>query len=516
MPYARSTLSRHRAGACLALLAAMLAFAPAALAADAPDSTGKGKAVDFTGIDRIFADYAKANHIPGVVYGVVKGGKLVHVGSLGVQDVASRRPVTADTLFRIASMTKAFTALTILELRDEGKLRLDEPVETYVPELREWKYPTVDSPRVRVRDLLTHTAGFVTDDPWGDRQTPMPEAEFTQLLRDGVPFTSAPGTRMEYSNFGYALLGRVITNVSGRPFADTITGTLLQPLGMDASGFVADAAPRKLRALGYRWEDDTWRPEPTLAHGAFGAMGGVQASANDYAKWVAFLLSAWPPRDDAQAGPVASASVRELAQGSGFATLRARFGSSGATACKQAATYGMGMFAADDCDLGLTLSHGGGYPGYGSHVLLLPDHDVGIFALTNRTYGRPSGAVWDAAVALMKAGFLEPRAQVASAELADAYRAVSAIYAKGGITAVGDVLAMNMLLDRDAASWHRDLALLRAKLGDCDTTAPVKPSGALSGTFSWACARGVLEGNVLLAPTHPPRIQALELLPAGL
>src|SRR6187549_2538669 len=175
--------------------------------------TATTEAKVYAKVDEIFADYALDNHIPGVVYGVVAHGELVYVRGIGVQDLESKRPVTADTLFRIASMTKAFTALTILKLRDEGKLELDAPAEKYIAEMRGWKYPTQDSPRIRVRDLLNHTAGFVTDDPWGDRQTPMPEAEFTRLLREGVPFTRAPGIAWEYSNLGYALLGRVITNV---------------------------------------------------------------------------------------------------------------------------------------------------------------------------------------------------------------------------------------------------------------------------------------------------------------
>ena len=188
-------------------------------------------------------------HIPGLVYGIVIDGQLVHVGTYGVQDLESKRPVTRDSLFRIASMTKAFTALTVLKLRDDGRLRLDAPAADYVPELRDWKYPTEDTPPLRVRDLLNHVSGFVTDDPWGDRQQPLAEADFTQMLRAGVPFTSAPGTRMEYSNFGYALLGRIITNVSQRPYADTITRTLLQPLGMASSGFdVESGAARTTRA----------------------------------------------------------------------------------------------------------------------------------------------------------------------------------------------------------------------------------------------------------------------------
>lgn len=120
-------------------------------------------------IDRMFVDFQLDAHAPGLVYGIVADGRLIHVKAIGTQDLEKKRPVTADTLFRIASMTKSFTALSILKLRDEGKLSLDDLAETHVPEMRDWRYPTSDSPRIRIRDLLNHTAGFVTDDPWGDR-----------------------------------------------------------------------------------------------------------------------------------------------------------------------------------------------------------------------------------------------------------------------------------------------------------------------------------------------------------
>jgi D-alanyl-D-alanine-carboxypeptidase/D-alanyl-D-alanine-endopeptidase len=477
-------------------------------AADAPAAPEPAM---FAAVDHIFADYAIDSHIPGLVYGIVANGRLVYVRGIGVQDLESNRPVTPDTLFRIASMTKAFTALTVLKLRDDGKLRLDAPAETYVPELRDWRYPTQDSPRIRVRDLLNHTAGFVTDDPWGDRQTPLPELEFSRLLRQGVPFARTPETTMEYSNLGFALLGRIITNVSGHPYAETITHTLLQPLGMESSGFFVDSVPRERRALGYRWEDDSWHLEPTLGPGAFGAMGGIQTSANDYAKWVAYLLSAWPPRDEADSGPVKRATVRELAQGSNFPQLLQRPGHTASGGCRQAATYGMGMWVAIDCDLGLTLRHGGGYPGYGSHVLLLPNQGVGIFALANRTYAGPSGAVWDAAIALSKAGFLKDRSLSVSEDLASAYRTVKAIYQQGDVTVGAEELAMNFLLDRDTAGWARNLANLKKQVGECDTAAPISASSALSGEFTWRCAHGRLTGSVTLAPTRPPRIQEFDL-----
>src|SRR3970040_980171 len=103
--------------------------------------------------------------------------------------------------------------------------------------MRAWRYPTSDSPRIRVRDLLSHVGGLVTDDPWGDRQQILPEADFTPMLRAGVPFTRAPGTAFEYSNLGYALLGRIVTNVSGRPYKDYVGQEIMRPLGMAATGY---------------------------------------------------------------------------------------------------------------------------------------------------------------------------------------------------------------------------------------------------------------------------------------
>lgn len=462
-------------------------------------------------IDRMFVDFQLDAHAPGLVYGVVADGRLVHVKAIGTQDLGQRRPVTADSLFRIASMTKSFTALSILKLRDEGKLSLDDLAETHVPEMRDWRYPTSDSPRIRVRHLLNHTAGFVTDDPWGDRQQPMPEAEFTALLRNGVPFAQAPGIAMEYSNLGYALLGRIVANVSGMPYRTYVEQNLLTPLGMTSSGYDVPASPIERRAIGYRWENNAWTEEPTMAHGVFGAMGGLQTSANDYAKYVAWLLSSWPARDGAESGPLRRSTVRELAQGSNFVELASRRGKTGANACKQASAYGMGMVAAADCELGATLSHGGGYPGYGSHVLLLPDQGVGIFAFTNRTYTGASGVVWDAAMALHREGALPAREAPASPALASAHSAAAAMYRAGEVGVASNQLAMNFLMDRSAKIWKVDLLRLKQEVGDCDTRAPVTATGALSGTFEWRCTTGRIEGSLLLAPTAPPSIQKLEL-----
>jgi CubicO group peptidase (beta-lactamase class C family) len=493
-------------------VAAALVLAPVALHAQpAPSNvTIEAKTAE---IDALFAKFQAETPTPGLVYGIVADGQLVHVRGFGVQDPVSKRPVTPDSLFRIASMTKAFTALSILSLRDAGKLSLDDLAEKHVPEMRSWKYLTADSPRIRIRDLLSHVAGFVTDDPWGDRQTPLPEADFTRMLAAGVPFARTPGMAHEYSNFGYALLGRIIQNVSGMPYRSYVERTILKPLGMTSSGFEVSEWPIERRAIGYRWKEDRWQEEPTMRHGAFGAMGGLQVSANDYAKWVGFLLSAWPPRDDADTGPVKRATVRELTQGLNFMRTERRAGSTGEGACLQARAYGMGFRIAEDCELGLTMSHGGGYPGYGSHVLLLPNRGIGIFAFTNRTYTGASGVVWDAAMLLRGIDVARPNT-LPNPWLTQAHQAVRMIYSKGDVTVAQSSLAMNFLMDRDPEDWKAELAALRSKLGACaGKTEPLHVNSALSVSFRWHCERGMLDGMILLAPTNPPTIQSLGFRP---
>jgi len=484
---------------------ALLALVVAATTHAHAQTNSAGFAQAIPAIQGHFDRFQESAHVPGVVWGIVQDGRLVHVGVAGVQDLEARRPVTADSLFRIASMSKAFTALAILRLRDEGRLSLDATVETYVPELRSWHYPTTDSPRIRVRDLLSHTSGFVTDDPWGDRQQPLAEADFTRMLREGVPFTHAPQTAYEYSNFGYALLGRIITNVSGRPYDQYIRDEIMRPLGMSSTGYEVRDAPIARRAIGYRWENDAFAEEPTMPHGVFGAMGGVQTSANDYARWVAFLLSAWPARDGAEQGPVRRSSVRELAQGLSFPRAIEREG------CNYAIAYGMGMNAGVGCDLGLMLNHGGGYPGYGSHVLLLVDHGIGVFAFSNRTYAPIVAPVYSAALELKRAGVLTGRPLAISDALARAYQAAGAMYQAGSISPGQNLLAMNFLMDRSAENWAREFDRLRTQSGACATDAPIIATGNLAGRFTWTCERADIQGAILLAPTNPPGIQALRL-----
>lgn len=490
-------------------LAAMLSAVLGAGTVQAADP-----APDYGKLAPIFARLAAEKHAPGVVYGVVADGKLAYVNAIGVQDTASNRPVTADSVFRIASMSKNFTALAVLKLRDEGKLSLDAPAESLIPELKALAYPTADSRKIRVSDLLNHTGGLVTDDPWGDRQLDMSEADFSKLLAGGLPFSRSPGMAMEYSNLGYALLGRIVTNLSGKSYGAYIEDSILRPLGMTASTYDVRTIPTERRAIGYSRIGEAWVEAPALGPGVFGAMGGLAVSANDYAKYVAWVLDAWPPRDGADDPILKRSTRREIVEGSNFPAVVSRTDKTDPAGCDRARVYGMGMIAYADCVLGPYFTHSGGLPGYGSNVVFMPERGVGVFAFANVTYAPASDYVREAAIELVKSGAFPPRAPLASPDLQSAMKSIGQIYAKGDVMAAKDALAMNVLLDADAARRNADISKLKAELGACKAPQALTSDTAMSATAVFDCERGRMSAHVLLAPTRPTTIQSYTLAAA--
>src|SRR5688572_6527257 len=290
--------------------ARMSSAAPPAKFAD-PNRLAKLRAA-FPEIDRLMREFAERSRVPGIAYGIIVDGQIAHTGTAGFRNTASRAPVDSATVFRIASMTKSFTAVGILQLRDAGRLSLDDPAERYVPELAGLRYPTSDAPRITIRNLLTHSAGFPEDNPWGDQQLAATNEEMARMMRGGIPFSNAPGVTYEYSNYGFAIRGRIIANVSGMPYPRYIDERVLKPLGMTVTTLEAASVPESRLALGYRRQDDAWLEEKQLPDGAFRAMGGILTSIGDLSRWVTFMLDAWPPRDGAESGPLRRSSLREM------------------------------------------------------------------------------------------------------------------------------------------------------------------------------------------------------------
>jgi CubicO group peptidase (beta-lactamase class C family) len=478
---------------------------------------GARLAAAFPEVQRIFEEYAERAHIPGFAFGILVDGDLVQARGVGVRDVATRDPVNADTVFRIASMTKSFTAMAILSLRDEGRLSLDDPAANHVPELRTLVYPTRDAAPVTIRQLLSHAEGFPEDNPWGDRQLAVCEDEFSAMMRGGIPFSTPPGTAFEYSNYGFAILGRIVSRVSRMPYRDYVEARILRPLGMNATTFEPASVPAGRLAKGYRWQGDAWIEEPMLADGAFGAMGGLLTSITDLARYVSFFMSTWPPSDGPERGPVRRASAREMQT---IAREEAPVATRDSVSSPLRVTgggYGYGLRITQQCGR-WDVSHGGGLPGFGSTMRWLPDLGVGLIVVGNRTYAGWSRTVDRAIEVLVRTGALPARKPTPAPSLLAARQGVSDLLGRWDDALADRLAADNLFLDESRAERRRRFEDLRARHGTCRPDGDIDAETALRGRWRMTCDRGWVDLSVTLAPTMPPRVQHLAVrsaLPLG-
>jgi CubicO group peptidase (beta-lactamase class C family) len=481
--------------------------------AQAPASARLAEA--FAGVDRLFNGFMTDRHVPGAAWGIVVDGQLAHVGVSGLRDVAAKAPVDADSVFRIASMTKSFTAMSILKLRDEGKLSLDDPAERYVPEMAGMKYPASDAPKITIRHLLSHAEGFPEDNPWGDRQLADTDEQLSQMLRGGIPFSNAPGIAYEYSNLGFAILGRIVSNVSKVKYQEYVAVNILRPLGMSATTLEpSDVAANRL-VHGYRWEDEQWKNEPLLSNGSFGSMGGMLTSVRDLSRYVGVFLSAWPYHDGPETAPIRRSSLREMQHlWSPAPSAVTRDRSTGALQLTSGG-YGYGLRVAQNCSFRTIVSHTGGLPGFGSVMTWLPDYGVGIVAFGNLTYTGWGGIATTGLETLVKTADWHPRQPLPSPALTDAREKVSRLVAKWDDRLADSIAAENLFLDQTRDRRHAEIERLRATVGACAPGSGFDTiENALRGSWTMSCEKGQLEVAITLAPTLPPKVQFLSVRPA--
>lgn len=461
-------------------------------------------------IDSLVRAFAEQRRVPGWAYGVVIDGRLEHVVAGGLRHVERDAPADTATVFRIASMSKSFAALAVLRLRDEGKLSLDDPAERYVPELRGLRYATSDAPRITVRHLLTHSAGFPEDNPWGDQQLDASEEAFSAMLRGGIPFSTAPGTAYEYSNYGFAILGRIVRNVAGVPYAQYLRERILLPLGMRHTYLESRDVPAERLAYGYRLQDGRWLLEPPLPDGAFGVMGGMLTTPADLSRWVAFMLDAWPARDGAESGPVKRSSVREMQQIQRFSGASAA--AQGEALALNAGGYGYGLRIQQNCDFAALVSHTGGLPGYGSIMKWLPEQGVGIIALGSLTY-TPWTPVVDRAIEMLReTGGLAPREPQPAPVLVTRREQVTRLVQQWSAPLADSLAAMNLFRDEPAERRRAQVARVVDEVGgECRNDGPFVVENALRGAWRLRCARGDLVLRITLAPIEPATVQFLNV-----
>lgn len=464
----------------------------------------------FPVIEKIYRDQMEKNHFPSIAFGVIANGQLVFSGSLGSTDLANKTASTVQSLYRIASMSKSFTAMAIMKLRDEGKLNLLDPVSKYIPEIVRAGALTDDAPPINIQHLLTMSAGFPEDNPWGDRQLADTDDELLQLISKGISFSNAPGLNYEYSNLGFALLGKIISNVAGMPYQKYITENIMKPIGMVDSRWEYNEVPNNKLAHGYRWEDETWKEEALLHDGSYGAMGGLICSIEDFSKYVALHLGAWPPRNDEEIGPVKRSSIREMHQpwriNNLFVDSKNRMGES----CPTVVGYGYGLRWRKDCRGMVYVSHSGGLPGFGSEWRIYPEYGVGVVSFSNRTYGSPGTANAMALDTLIQIAGLKPRVLPSSEILNRRKNEIIKVLQSWDETQL-DIFAENFFLDLSKEKWKANAAKIFREAGTIVSVSELKPENQLRGGFSITGEKKTIDVFFTLTPEAEALVQQLDI-----
>ena len=464
-------------------------------------------------MDQHFSKHQEERKIPGVAYGLIKDGQLVHSKGFGETVLETKTCPDSASVFRIASMTKSFTATGILLLRDAGKLRLDDDITIYLPWTDSIGIPDFGHV-ITIRDLLTMNAGFPTDDPWGDRQESLEIESFDDLVSQGLSFTRAPRMGFEYSNLGYALLGRIITVTSGMDYLDFVKNAIHQPLKMSSSTFHQSEVASEQFVQGYAEFASGFVPEPLTVPGAFSAMGGLLSNVEDLTKWVAGIQSAWNETSD---HPLRKWSRREMQEPQRHARTAA-FTDPHTDQIKSITTsYGYGLLVDDDSLLGRFVSHSGGYPGFGSHMRWHPQSGWGIVALGNRTYAPMMPAASEALNIIIRDHFNAGSTLESNLwpDTAAAISAVEELLASGNQSIADDWFAVNMDLDQPRSERMAALAeAVRNGSKISRVSESLKSTTPAHAKWQVASDSGLIEVELLMSPTSPPKIQALKVAKA--
>ncbi len=458
-------------------------------------------------IEQLIKDHAAARKIPGVSFGIVVDNSLVLTASTGVINREKEYPTTTSSVFRIASMTKSFTAMAILKLRDDGKLKLSDPVSNYIPEAAGITYNTSDSPILNIRHLLTMTGGFPEDNPWGDRQLDESNEMLLGMIDEGLSFSSVPAFQYEYSNLGYAMLGNIVSKVSGIPSQQYIRNEVFEPLGMSSTYWEYDEIPEDRLVLGYRTKEDGWELEPMLHDGSFGAMGGLITTIEDFSKYVSLHLSAWPPRNGEETGPVKRSTLREM-HTQQFSRVYANNNDYNGDPCPSLRGYGYGLSITRYCNGIRRVSHGGALPGFGSNYVFYPQYGIGLMAFGNLTYTSP----WPLND-IEKLIFNNEKIQRRELRASDIFNTrkdqLMSFIQSWDVELEKEIIAENLYLDQDRDARKERINEVLAQAGELGEIYEVEPYNKLRGYFKIRGENGDVRVFFSLTPEKEPKVQRL-------
>ena len=362
-------------------LLALLILASSRLVAQTPATSMASSVTELSQrIEKARAEWA----VPGLAVAIVKDSEVLLSGGFGVRELAKPEPIDSDTLFAIASNSKAFTATALAILEEEGKLQWNDRVQTHLPWLQ--LYDPYVSAELRVDDLLCHRSGLGTFSGdllwWGTPYSPEDVLKRTKHLPAQGPFRAHYG----YSNLMFLAAGEVIRHTSQVSWQEFVRQRILDPLEMtrtvtsirdlDAKGNFASPHKPTLDAV----KPIAWYNWDTMA-----AAGGLISSSNDMAKWLRVQLD----RGQLSEGRRLFSEASSRRMWSPHTIIPMSEAAQKRSPTIHFRAYGLGWNLADYKGR-LTVSHGGGYDGMYSHVLLVPEERLGIVVLTNSMTGLPS------------------------------------------------------------------------------------------------------------------------------
>ena len=332
---------------------------------------------DVQGALRLFTAWLEGQmlyrHLPGVAVGVVADQDLVWSAGFGFADTAAKVPITPQTKFRMASHSKLFTATAVMQLREQGKLRLDDPVSRYLPWFQV-KAADPDDPPITIEELLTHSSGLPREagSHWTTFDFPTTEELRGLMAERQAPFS--PDVRWKYSNLAYSVAGMVIEAVSGQRWADYVQQHIYAPLGMTSSSVDADVPGL---AVGYSrlMPDNSRGTNPFIDARGMAAATGITSTVEDMARFASAQFRAGP-----------RGGSRILSTGSLRDMHRVRVLETNWT---QGNAIGFAVRRERDK---VYVQHGGSYPGYQTTTMLQLEPKVAVIVLTNADDANP-GAI---------------------------------------------------------------------------------------------------------------------------
>ena len=307
--------------------------------------------------------------VPAVSYAIAHNGDPVLVGSRGLADISAGAPATPDTGYRVASITKTFTATLIMQLVEQRKVRLDEPVTSYLG----WLRPAMAKSDVTVRHLLTHSGGVIADGSCAWSGDDFPTRELLHQEVSAQPIFAEPSVGFRYSNVAYALLGEIVEEVSGRRFGLALDRSIARPLRLEASGTRLTTPLRRTLATGYWRTRPGEEPRPATGEDArsFEAAGGLISTVKD-------MLSYQAGHFPGDTRILSELSKREMQRTQWQRAEEPHHG------------YGWMIWTVD----GITVrGHSGGYAGFNTKIGFSPDLRLAAAVLTNTIGPLPEHAV---------------------------------------------------------------------------------------------------------------------------